>query len=119
MFNRNVVACIFLAVFLVVVGGCEQKTGLSYTPPNHTDENWVNGIAKTWAAAFFIPGPIKEQTKNNFAIGRKVTFSDGTVRKIFKIEENQGNLIVYVDGAPLGGGVVGYPKEIQINDGAK
>lgn len=119
MFNRNVFACIFLAVFLVGVGGCEQKTGVSYTPTNHSDENWVKGIAKTWAAAFFVPGPIKAQTKNDFTVGRKATFFDGTVRTIVKVEENQGNIIVYVDGAPLDGNVVGYPKEIKITDGSK
>ena len=119
MFNRNGVACIFLAVLLVGVGGCEQKTGVSYTPANHTDENWVKGIAKTWAAAFFVVGPVNEQTKNDFAVGRKATFSDGTVRTIVKIEENTGNLIVHVDGAPLDGNVVGYPKKIKITDGAK
>ena len=119
MFNRNVGACIFLAVFLVAVGGCEQKTGVSYTPTNHTDGNWVKGIAKTWAAAFFVVGPIKAQTKNDFAVGRKATFSDGTVRTIVKIEENTGNLIVHVDGAPLDGNVVGYPKKIKITDSAK
>jgi ABC-type Fe3+-hydroxamate transport system substrate-binding protein len=119
MFNRNVVACIFLAVFLVVVSGCSQKTDVSYTPQNFTDENWVKGIAKTWAAAFFVPGSIKEETKNDFAVGRKATFSDGTVRTIVKLEENAGNLIVFVDGAPLDGNVVGYPKKIKVIAAAK
>ena len=116
MFNRNVVACIFLAVFLVVVGGCEQKTSVSYTPPNHTDDNFINGIKRNPPAGFLILGPIQAQTKNNFAVGRKVTFSDGTVRKIVKIEDNNGNLIVFVDGAQLDGNAVGYPKEIKVTD---
>ena len=129
MFNRNVVACIFSVVFLlVVVGGCEQKTDMSqtptkpvsYTPPNYsdTDTMFVNGILNH-SPGFLVTGPIKAQTKNDFAVGRKATFSDGTVRTIVKIEENTGNLIVHVDGAPLDGNVVGYPKEIKITAGAK
>jgi hypothetical protein len=119
MFNRNVVVCIFLVVFLVAVCGCsDKKTETSYTAPNHTDKNWVKGIAKKWAAAFLVAGPVKEQTKNNFVAGRKVTFADGTVRTIVKVQENAGNLIVMVDGAPLDGNVVGNPKEIKVTDGS-
>jgi endoglucanase len=119
MFNRNVVACIFLAVLLVVVGGCSQKTDVSYTPPNYTDDNFFKGICRNPPAGFAILGPIQAQTKNNFAVGRKATFSDGTVRKIVKVEDNNGNLIVFVDGAPLDGNAVGYPKEIKITDAVK
>ena len=100
-----------------VVAGCDQKIGVSYTPPNHTDENWVKGIAKKWAAAFFVKDSI--QAKNDFAVGKKVTFSDGTFRTIVNLEQNAGNLIVFLDGAPLDGNVVGYPKEIKVTDAAK
>ena len=117
MFNRNVVACIFLAVFLVVIGGCGQKTGVSYTLPNHTDENWVNGIAKKWATAFFVKDSI--QAKSDFAVGKKVTFSDGTVRIIVRQKENDGSLIVFLDGTPLDGNVVGYPKKFIVHSGIK
>lgn len=117
MLKRNVVAC-FLAIFLVVVSGCSQKTDVSYTPPNHTDQNWVKGIL-IHTPGFLIVNPIKEQTKNNFAVGRKVTFSDGSVRTIVKLQETAGGLIVFVDGAPLDGNVVGYPKEIKITDAGK
>jgi SAM-dependent methyltransferase len=96
-----------------------QKTGVSYTPPNHTDKSWVKGIAKTWATAFFVVGPVKEQKKNDFAVGRKVTFSDGTVRTIVKLEQNAGDLIVFLDGAPLDGNVVGYPKKFIVHSGIK
>ena len=120
MFKRGVVVCSILAMFLIIAGGCgEQKTDSSYALQNFSDENWVNGVAKTWAAAFFVPGPIKEETKNFFAVGGKATFSDGTVRTIVKLQENTGNLIVVVDGAPLDGNVVGYPKEIKVTDAVK
>lgn len=89
---------------------------VSYIPPGLTDANWVNGIARAWAAAFFISAPITSKTRRDFAIGRKVTFSDGTVRTIVRLEDNAGNLIVHVDGMPLDGSAVGYPHEIKITD---
>jgi endoglucanase len=116
MFNRNVIGCIFLAAFLVV-GGCSQKTGVSYTPANSTDENWVNGVARAWATAFIVTDSI--QAKSDFAVGKKVTFSDGTVRTIVRQKENAGSLIVFLDGAPLDGKVVGYPNKIKVTDAAK
>ncbi len=94
---------------------CEAMS-VSYTPPNCSDKNWVNGIAKVWASAFLVSAPIQEQTKRDFAVGRKAKFSDGTVRTIVKQEMNAGNLIVYVDGVPLDGNTVGHPKEIKISD---
>lgn len=121
MFNRNVVACILLLVIFIVVSGCNQngqKQDVSYTPPNITDQNWVKGILIS-EPGFLVAGPINEQTKINFAVGRKATFADGTVRTIIKLEDNTGNLIVHVDGAKLDGNVVGAPKEIKITDGAK
>jgi hypothetical protein len=92
---------------------------VSYIPPSFTDINWVKGIARAWAAAFFIPAPIKAQTRRDFAVGRKVTFSNGTVRTIVKLEDNAGNLIVHVDGMPLDGNIVGYPQEIKIANNAE
>jgi len=122
MFNRNVVACILLLIFFIVIGGCSQnsqKQDVSYTPPNYTDANWVNGILRNPSSGFLIVAPIKEQTRKDFALGRKATFADGIVRTIVKLEDNLGNLIVHVDGAPLDGNVVGYPKEIKVTDAGK
>ncbi|MGA2318310.1 MAG: hypothetical protein ABSG71_18310 [Thermodesulfobacteriota bacterium] len=101
----------------LAVSGCDQKIGVSYTPPNHTDQNWVKGIAKKWATAFFIQNSI--QAKRDFVVGRKVTFSDGTVRTIVRINENDDSLIVILDGTSLDGNVVGYPKEIKVTNVAK
>jgi len=81
---------------------------------NYTDDNWVKGIAKNWATAFFVQDSLK--AKSDFAIGRKVTFADGTTRSIIQLKENAGSLIVYLDGAPLDGNTIGYPKEIKVSD---
>jgi len=107
---------IFLAASLAV-SGCDQKIGVSYTPPNHTDQNWVKGIAKKWATAFFIENSI--QAKSDFAVCKKVTFSDGTVRTIVEQKETAGSLIVFLGGTPLDGNVVGYPKKFIVHSGIK
>lgn len=99
------------------VDGVDLKA--SYIPPSLTDTHWVKGIARAWAAAFFIPAPINAKTRRDFAVGRKVTFSNGTIRTIVKLEDNASNLIVHVDGMPLDGNVVGYPQEMKIADNAK
>jgi endoglucanase len=88
-----------------------------YTITNYTDGNWVKGIATTWAAAFFVKD--SPETKSDFAVGKKVTFADGSVRTIVQQKENAGGLIIFLDGAPLDGNVVGYPKEIKVTDTAK
>jgi hypothetical protein len=69
-------------------------------------------------SCFAVPSiaQLSERTKINFAVGRKVTFSDGTVRTIVKLQETAGSLIVYVDGVPLDGTQVGYPKKIMVSE---
>jgi hypothetical protein len=91
---------------------------VSYTLPNYTDANFAKGIC-LHAPAFLVLGPITAQAKNDFAVGRIATFSDGTVRKIVKIEENNGTLIVFVDDALPVGNVVGYPNKVNITDAVK
>jgi endoglucanase len=88
-----------------------------YSVTNYTDQNWVKGIATAWAAAFFVKD--SPETKRDFAVGKKVTFADGSVRTIVQQKENAGGLIIFLDGAPLDGNVVGYPKEIKVTDAAK
>jgi radical SAM superfamily enzyme YgiQ (UPF0313 family) len=84
---------------------------------NHTDENWLNGVARQWAAAFFID--FSNYALNEFSAGRSIRFSDGSIRVILKNQENAGCLIVYVDGPPLDGGHVGYPNTIAVTEMAK
>jgi len=98
----------FLAASLV------DDDGVSYTPHNYTDHNWVKGIANTWAAAFFVDNSI--QAKSDFAVGKKVTFANGTVRTIIEQKENASGLIVFLDGAPLDGNVVGHPHKLTVHN---
>jgi endoglucanase len=116
MFNRIIIAGILLALCLVF-GGCDQKTAPSYTPANANDQNWVNGIANAWTAGFLVKDAAA--ARNDLRVGSKVTFSDGTVRTIVKLKELDGALIVFLDGAPLDGNMVGYPKTVKITDAVR
>jgi len=88
-----------------------------YTITNYTDENWVKGIATTWGAAFIVAG--SAEAKRDFMVGKKVIFADGSVRTIVQQKENAGGLIIFLDGAPLDGNLVGYPKTITIIGASK
>ena len=117
MFNRKVIVFIFLAVFLVV-GGCsqkvEQKIDVSYNLLNITDINWVKGIATThFSGTGFIIG-YSTQAASDFAVGNKVTFSDGTIRTIVNQMKYGEALIVFLDGTRLDGNLVGYPNTIKV-----
>jgi hypothetical protein len=79
-----------------------------------TDPNWVNGVAKGWATAFFISNT--SENISQFSIGRKVKFKDGTVRAIFKQEPSGVYLNIFLEGTPLDGSVVGYPHKLQVID---
>ena len=83
-----------------------------FTPLSISDENWTNGVANNWGPAllFILNQPAREEIK----INRKLSFSDGTVRVISKVEEKGDLVIVYVDGHNLNGESVGYPKIINV-----
>jgi radical SAM superfamily enzyme YgiQ (UPF0313 family) len=93
---------------------CDAGADVSYHLKNHTDDNWVNGIARVWAAAFLVDYSI--HAKNELAVGKKVTFADGTARRIIRHIENDGSLIVCLDGSPLDGEKVGCPKKIIVSE---
>jgi len=116
MFNRNLIVLI-LVVTILIIGGCSQKADVyvTYNPPNYSDNSWVNGIAKTWETAFFVHYTI--QAQRDLVAGKKVTFSDGTVREIVRQERSPdgGSLWVFLDGAPLDGKLVGYPNIIKVS----
>lgn len=82
-----------------------------------TDGNWVNGIARSWATAFFIFNSF--HAKKELTVGKKITFADGTTREIVSTKETGDSLIVFLDGAPLDGTVVGYPKKFTVHPGSK
>lgn len=89
-------------------------SAVAYSAFDLTDPNWVNGVAKNWATAFFISNTPDNISK--FTTGRKVKFADGTVRSILKQEPSGGYLNVFLDGPPLDGKVVGFPHKIEAID---
>jgi anaerobic magnesium-protoporphyrin IX monomethyl ester cyclase len=80
---------------------------------NYTDSNWVNGVARSWASAFFVANSML--ARSIFAEGLKITFSDGDTRTIARTREDGGSLIVFLDGPPLDGAVVGYPQSFTVH----
>ncbi|MFO0433212.1 MAG: hypothetical protein ACK50G_01855 [bacterium] len=89
------------------------KLQSDFALPAHTDENWVNGVAKGWGAAYFVmlaPG-----TEAAMATGNEVTFADGTKRRIESTRVNGETLIVNLDGTPLDGRSVGHPNKIRVD----
>jgi hypothetical protein len=77
-----------------------------------TDRNWVNGIARSWATAFFVFNSF--HARNELTVDNKITFADGTTRTIIRTKENEGSLIIFLDGDPLDETIVGYPKKFTV-----
>ncbi len=83
-----------------------------FVPAKHTDNNWVNGVAKDWGTAFFIKN--NSDVKSSLAVGRQIKFVDGSIRSVTDLKEEGAVIIVYLDGAPLDGSEVGYPNEFDL-----
>jgi hypothetical protein len=83
-----------------------------YKADNNTDKNWINGVANKWATAFLVK--VSNTAKTDLAVGKKIAFSDGTIRTIIKHQENENSLIVFLDGEPLDGNKLGYPNAIKV-----
>lgn len=82
-----------------------------YSASDTTNKEWVNGVARGWAAAFFVSNTL--EAAEDFAVKKKVLLSDGSIRTVTSSQEGGGNLIVFLDGSPLDGRLVGYPKPIK------
>lgn len=78
-----------------------------------TDGNWDRGVARH-SAGFFVPN--KNEYSAAYKAGRSVKFADGDVREIVRIESGASYLNVYVTGAPLDAGKVGYPSKFIVMD---
>lgn len=89
-------------------------SAVANSPFDLTDTNWLNGVAKDWATAFFVSNTPENISK--FTIGKKVKFENGLIRSILKQEPSGGYLNVFLDGPPLDGVVVGYPHKLQVID---
>ena len=85
--------------------------GAADTAYDLSDQNWVNGIAIRWAG-FFIRDSAQEQAR--FTPGKNIKFSDGSIRTITQAKPIGAFLEIYLDGSPLKGDAVGFPKKIRI-----
>ena len=90
----------------------DHSRAITYVLPPCTDENWVNGIARDWATAFFVP--FNQAAEREFQVGNAVRFANGDTRTIIAIRENQGSLIVTLEGEPLDGTQMECPTLITI-----
>ncbi len=85
-----------------------------FIPSNHTDENWLNGVAKSWASAFFIDDT-SPYVQNVFQNGKLITFSNGVTRTIEEVKVDGNSLIIFLDGNPINGSEVGFPNEFKLH----
>lgn len=79
-----------------------------------TDEHWVRGIGRHFAGFFVKLTPASVQT---FAVGRWVHFADGSARRITEARWNAPYLNLMVDGPPLDGERVGFPRRLTVSSG--
>jgi endoglucanase len=92
------------------LSGCGDTTP-TYSPTNTTNKEWVNGVAREGVAGFYLKNTT--EATRDFAVGKKIIFADGSIRTVKGFQINGGDLIVYLDGSPLNGELVGYPKLIK------
>ena len=99
-------------VLSTVLAACGETQQTNYKLSDTTNSEWVKGVAKGWGTAFFIKNT--DQAKKDFAVGKKLILSDGSVRTVTSNQINGDNLIVYLDGERLNGDVVGYPNSVKL-----
>lgn len=108
MINRH-----FLLIAILTLGlfGCGASTQASYSATDTTNNEWVNGVARDWATGFFVKNT--QEAARDFAVGKKVLLADGSIRAVTGNRINGGDLIVFLEGSPLDGKLVGYPKILK------
>jgi hypothetical protein len=102
---------LFTVIFVFGLIGCGESTQTAYSASDNTNKEWVNGVARDWATAFYVKDTAV--AKRDFAVGKQVAFADGSIRTISRNQVNGEDLIVYLEGSPLDGKLVGYPKPIK------
>ena len=80
-------------------------------------ETWVNGVGKSWAAAFVVFNSF--HARKELTIGKNITFADGATRTIMSTRDDGDTLVTFLDGDPLDGTVVGYPNKFTVHHGSK
>ena len=108
LYIKNLILALILSTGLVACGETQQT---NYKLSDTTNNEWVKGVAKGWGIAFFVKNA--GQAKTDFAIGKKVILSDGSIRTVTSNQINGDNLIVYLDGERLNGDLVGYPNSVK------
>jgi peptidoglycan/LPS O-acetylase OafA/YrhL len=111
-FSYGLIAA-YAALPLAVIGyvHANQVTPAPTTAFNLTDPNWNRGISRD-APGFFVAA--SAENLRFFRAGSTVKFANGESRSIVSAIQAGAYLNVYVDGAPLAGEAVGYPKLIII-----
>jgi len=105
---------LLLALAMALTCACgPSDQAVSYPIADTTNKDWVNGVAKDWATGFVLKN--RSDAAKDFTAGKKVTFSDGSVRSIKSNQVYGTDLIVYLDGNPLDGNVVGYPHAVKLS----
>ena len=76
--------------------------------------DFVNGVYNT---SKFVGVSVKATAENKAAFhkGAKIRFFDGQVRTIKLIYYSGGNMTVMVDGGPINGKAVGYPRTLSVS----
>jgi len=101
---------VFAALQISACGESPQKV---FTPANATSKDWLNGVARNWATGVLIDkGAAQEK---DFSPGKVVTFADGTARSVVRTQVFGADLIVYLEGSPLDGELIGYPKQMKLS----
>ncbi len=83
-------------------------------PLRSNDQNWLKGIAREWATALLATNSV--QMRNELTVGRYIEFVDGTVRLITAVQENGNALIVFLNGNPLNGKIIGFPNKFNVRN---
>ena len=92
--------------------GIPDITAREVYPTGLTNSDWLNGVARSGDAAFFIN--TATSLNNYFTEGEKVLFADGTSRTIVKTKANGDTLVIFLDGPTLDGSKVGFPHKISV-----
>lgn len=76
--------------------------------------DFVNGVYNTGK---FVGISVKATAQNKAAFhkGAKVRLADGQVRTINLIYQSGGNMTVMMDGGPINGKAVGYPRTVSVS----
>jgi hypothetical protein len=91
----------------------EAKSNV-YAISRHSDENWLNGVARNWGPAIlftYVPYILEELT-----IGKFVQFSNLQISKIIEVknEIEKDCIVIHFDGPLLDGDQVGWPNLLKV-----